>query len=78
MRRSHAVAALDDGWFARRRIDDRTWHLWEPHVHPFLRCNVWFVRGRNRAVLIRFSFFTVQLLCFVLMAVLIGCKLVNW
>jgi len=39
-------------WFARERVDERTWHLWEPHVRPFLRCNVWFVRGRNRALLV--------------------------
>ena len=45
-------AAPAGEWFARRRVDDRTWHLWEPHVHPFLRCNVWFVRGRNRALLV--------------------------
>jgi len=39
-------------WFARRRVDDRTWHLWEQHVRPFLRCNVWFVRGRDRSLLV--------------------------
>ena len=41
-----------DGWFERRRVDDHTWHLWEAHVHPFLRCNVWFVRGRDRSMLV--------------------------
>jgi glyoxylase-like metal-dependent hydrolase (beta-lactamase superfamily II) len=39
-------------WFERRQVNDHTWHLWEPHVHPFLRCNVWFVRGRDRAMLV--------------------------
>src|SRR5262245_34144721 len=39
-------------WFARRRVDDRTWHLTEPHVHSFLRCNIWFVRGRDRSLLV--------------------------
>jgi glyoxylase-like metal-dependent hydrolase (beta-lactamase superfamily II) len=39
-------------WFARERVDDRTWHLWEQYATPFLRCNVWFVRGRDRSVLI--------------------------
>jgi glyoxylase-like metal-dependent hydrolase (beta-lactamase superfamily II) len=39
-------------WFARRRVDDRTWHLTEPAVHPFLRCNIWFVRGRDRSLLV--------------------------
>ena len=41
-----------DPWFARRRVDARTWHLWEQHVHPFLRCNVWLVRGRDRSLLV--------------------------
>ena len=41
-----------DPWFARRRIDDRTWHLWEQYVHPFARCNVWVVRGRDRSMLV--------------------------
>ncbi len=39
-------------WFARRRVDDRTWHLWEQYVHPFARCNVWLVRGRDRSMLV--------------------------
>jgi glyoxylase-like metal-dependent hydrolase (beta-lactamase superfamily II) len=41
-----------DAWFDRRRVDDRTWHLWERAVHPFLRCNVWLVQGRDRALLV--------------------------
>jgi len=36
-----------DRWFARRRVDDAITLLWEPHVHPFLRCNIWHVRGRD-------------------------------
>jgi len=39
-------------WFDRRNVDERTWHLWERHVHPFLRCNVWLVRGRDRSMLV--------------------------
>lgn len=41
-----------DPWFARRKVDDRTWHLWEPYVHTFARCNVWLVRGRDRSMLV--------------------------
>ncbi|MGO9877194.1 MAG: MBL fold metallo-hydrolase [Acidimicrobiia bacterium] len=41
-----------DPWFARRKVDDRTWHLWEPYVHAFARCNVWLVRGRDRSMLV--------------------------
>jgi glyoxylase-like metal-dependent hydrolase (beta-lactamase superfamily II) len=39
-------------WFAREKVDDRTWHLWEQHAHPFLQCNVWLVRGRDRSMLV--------------------------
>ena len=39
-------------WFARRRVDDRIWHLTERYVHDFLRCNIWFVRGRDRSLLV--------------------------
>ena len=47
-----AMEPATDPWFARRQVDDRTWHLWERHVHPFLRCNVWLVRGRDRSMLV--------------------------
>ena len=39
-------------WFERKRIDDDITLLWEPHVHAFLRCNIWHVRGRNTDLLI--------------------------
>jgi glyoxylase-like metal-dependent hydrolase (beta-lactamase superfamily II) len=39
-------------WFARARVDDATWHLWEPFADPFARCNIWFVRGRDRGLLV--------------------------
>lgn len=26
--------------------------LWEPHVHPLIRCNIWFARGRDRDLLV--------------------------
>ena len=39
-------------WFERRRIDDGITLLWEPHVTPLLRCNIWHVRGRDRDLLI--------------------------
>jgi len=41
-----------DAWFAREKVDDHTWHLWEQHAHPFLQCNVWLVRGRDRSLLV--------------------------
>jgi len=39
-------------WFERRRVDDAITLLWEPYVHPFLRCNIWHVRGRDCDLLI--------------------------
>ncbi len=39
-------------WFERKEMDDGVTLLWEPHVHPFIRCNIWFVRGRDRDLLI--------------------------
>jgi glyoxylase-like metal-dependent hydrolase (beta-lactamase superfamily II) len=39
-------------WFETRRIDDDITLLWEPHVIPLMRCNIWHVRGRDRDLLI--------------------------
>jgi len=41
-----------DRWFERRSLADGITLLWEPHVHPVLRCNIWHVRGRDRDLLI--------------------------
>ena len=41
-----------DRWFEMRRIDDAITLLWEPHVVPLMRCNIWHVRGRDRDLLI--------------------------
>lgn len=43
---------IADRWFEQRRVSDDITHLWEPHVHPFLRCNIWLVRGRDRDLLV--------------------------
>ena len=43
---------IAERWFERRRIDDTVTLLWEPHVDPLIRCNIWHVRGRDRDVLI--------------------------
>src|SRR5258708_40225120 len=39
-------------WFETRRVDDAITLLWEPHVVPLMRCNIWHVRGRDRDLLI--------------------------
>jgi glyoxylase-like metal-dependent hydrolase (beta-lactamase superfamily II) len=43
---------IADCWFDRRRIDADITLLWEPQVSPFLRCNIWHVRGRDRDMLV--------------------------
>ncbi|MFO1059473.1 MAG: MBL fold metallo-hydrolase [Dongiaceae bacterium] len=43
---------IADRWFERRRIDDDVTLLWEPHVSPLIRCNIWHVRGRARDLLV--------------------------
>lgn len=39
-------------WFERRAVGDDVTLLWEPHVTPLLRCNIWHVRGRDGDLLI--------------------------
>jgi glyoxylase-like metal-dependent hydrolase (beta-lactamase superfamily II) len=39
-------------WFESKRIDDDITLLWEPHVVPLMRCNIWHVRGRERDLMI--------------------------
>ncbi|MFN8024386.1 MAG: MBL fold metallo-hydrolase [Acidimicrobiales bacterium] len=43
---------VTDRWFERARVDDAITLLWEPHVVPLMRCNIWHVRGRDRDLLI--------------------------
>ena len=39
-------------WFERTRVDDSITLLWEPHVIPLMRCNIWHVRGRDRDLVV--------------------------
>ena len=39
-------------WFESKRISDEITLLWEPHVVPLMRCNIWHVRGRDRDLMI--------------------------
>jgi glyoxylase-like metal-dependent hydrolase (beta-lactamase superfamily II) len=39
-------------WYEVRELDGGVFHIWEPHVHPFARCNIWYVQGRDRDLLI--------------------------
>ncbi len=39
-------------WFERKALGDGITLLWEPHVHPLLRCNIWHVTGRDSDLLV--------------------------
>ncbi len=39
-------------WYRTEAIGDGITHIWEPHIKPFYRCNIWHVRGRARDLLI--------------------------
>ena len=43
---------IADTWFERQQMDDDITWIYEPHVHHFLRCNVWHVPGRDRHLIV--------------------------
>ena len=43
---------IADRWFETQHITDDITLLWEPHVVPLMRCNIWHVRGRDRDLMI--------------------------
>lgn len=43
---------IADRWFDRRPIDHSITLLWEPHVIPLMRCNIWHLRGRDRDLVV--------------------------
>lgn len=46
------VLQVADHWFETRRLADDVTLIWEPHVSPDVRCNIWHVRGRDRDLLL--------------------------
>ena len=44
--------ATPETWYETRTLDDGVTHIWEPHIKPFYRCNLWHVRGRDRDLLV--------------------------
>lgn len=48
---SHTLPVAER-WFERAGVDDTITLLWEPHVVPLMRCNIWHVRGRDRDLVI--------------------------
>ena len=43
---------IAERWFEEKHIGDGITLLWEPHVIPLMRCNIWHLRGRDRDLLI--------------------------
>ena len=43
---------IADSWYDYRRVDDDITLVWEKHVIPLMRCNIWHVRGRDRDMLV--------------------------
>lgn len=43
---------IAEKWFEFQRIDDDITLIWEPHVDPLIRCNIWHVRGGDRDMLV--------------------------
>jgi len=39
-------------WFERRVMGEGVTWIWEPHLNPFIRCNIWHVRGRSRDLIV--------------------------
>ncbi|HEU0223575.1 MAG TPA: MBL fold metallo-hydrolase [Paracoccaceae bacterium] len=39
-------------WYETRRLSDGVTWIFEPHIREFYRCNIWYVRGRDRDLLI--------------------------
>ncbi|MEH6518251.1 MAG: MBL fold metallo-hydrolase [Halioglobus sp.] len=39
-------------WYATKSLTDQVTLIWEQHVNPDVRCNIWHIRGRERDLLI--------------------------
>ena len=46
---THATA---ESWYQTQRQTDDVTLIFEPHMKPFYRCNIWHVRGRDRNLLV--------------------------
>jgi glyoxylase-like metal-dependent hydrolase (beta-lactamase superfamily II) len=44
--------ATADSWYETQRLSDDVTLIFEPHMKPFYRCNIWHVRGRDRDLLV--------------------------
>ncbi len=39
-------------WYAKKHLADQVTLIWEQHVSPDLRCNIWHILGRDRDLLV--------------------------
>jgi glyoxylase-like metal-dependent hydrolase (beta-lactamase superfamily II) len=46
------VPVATDSWFVVESAGDGISRVTEPHVHPFIRCNVWHVAGRDQDLVV--------------------------
>jgi glyoxylase-like metal-dependent hydrolase (beta-lactamase superfamily II) len=44
--------ATAESWYEVTPVGQGVTHIHEPFIHPFYRCNIWHVRGRDRDLLI--------------------------
>ena len=44
--------ATEDSWYETQTIDDGVTYIGEPHIKAFYRCNIWYVRGRDKNMLV--------------------------
>jgi glyoxylase-like metal-dependent hydrolase (beta-lactamase superfamily II) len=44
--------ATAESWYEVTPVGEGVTHIHEPAIHPFYRCNIWHVRGRDRDLLV--------------------------
>jgi glyoxylase-like metal-dependent hydrolase (beta-lactamase superfamily II) len=44
--------ATAESWYQTKSVGDGITWIWEPHIKPYYRCNIWHIRGRDRDLLI--------------------------
>ncbi len=49
---SGGLAVARDPWFVVESAGEGITQVTEPHVHPFIRCNVWHVAGRDQDLVV--------------------------
>ena len=41
-----------ENWYSKKHFSDQVTLIWEQHVSPDLRCNIWHIHGRDRDLLV--------------------------